>query len=131
MKPETAGIYAAIIGAIIFLAGILAASESRGEVRVVDGDTVVLDGERVRIFGLDCPERRDPGGPAATAKLGEILAGKEIWIKRRGQDRYKRTVAKLFVDGRDVACLMIMAGVCREYMRYSRGEYEACNGNRR
>lgn len=117
---------AAIIGAIMF-----ASSPARGEVRVVDGDTVVLDGERVRIFGLDCPERRDPGGPAATAKLGEILAGKAIWIKRRGQDRYKRTVAKLFVDGRDVACLMIMAGVCREYMSYSRGEYEGCNGNRR
>ena len=97
---------------------------------IVDGDTVRLDcgvgNERVRIYGLDCPERRDPGGPLATRTLRTMLDGKRIEIKRRGRDRYGRTVAKVFADGRDVTCGMIRARVCGEFTRYSKGEYEGC-----
>lgn len=116
---------AALCWALVLLVLIVGNAVAQ-QVRVVDGDTIVVDGERVRIYGLDCPERRDPGGPLATRTLAKMLDGAAIDLKRRGQDRYGRTVAKVFADGRDVTCQMIRAGVCREYVRYSRGEYEGC-----
>lgn len=106
--------------------GMIAMAGAQQRLRVVDGDTIVLDGERIRIFGLDCPEMRDRGGPAAKQAMAALLAGKTVTLKRRELDRYGRTVAKVFADGRDVTCTMIRARVCREFMRYSRGEYEDC-----
>lgn len=105
---------------------VLSITAAQAQTRVIDGDTIHVDGERVRIFGLDCPEKRDPGGPLAKRTLILMLEGKTIMLKRRELDRYGRTVAKVFADGRDVTCSMIRAGVCREFMRYSRGEYEGC-----
>lgn len=113
--------------ALVFLC-----SPAFAETRVIDGDTLMIDGERIRIYGLDCPEilhplrGYDPGVRAKYA-LAVLLEGKTITLKRRGTDRYGRTVAKVFADGRDVTCSMIRAKVCREYVRYSKGEYEQCS----
>lgn len=97
---------------------------------VVDGDTLKLrcDGNdiSVRIHALDCAELPTKQGYQAKHAMEELLKGKKIEIKRRGKS-WNRTVAKVFADGRDVACQLIRSGVCKRYAEYDRGgEYEEC-----
>jgi len=83
----------------------------------VDGDTIYLGEEKVRIVGLDAPETYQARceserrrGHRATAHLRRLLAGGAVTIRRQGRDRYGRTLARVFVDDHDVAGLMIRAG---------------------
>ena len=94
--------------------------------RVVDGDTFYLDSveTRIRIWGLDAPERGERGGNAATRALREIAHGRRLDCKQVDIDRYGRIVGQCFLpDGRDVAALMIESGTAQEYLRYSGGYY--------
>jgi len=88
----------------------------------VDGDTIHVDDERIRIVGLDAPEtyqaRCDSErqrGHRATAHLRRLLAGGAVTIRRQGRDRYGRSLGRVYVDGRDVAGLMISAGHAVRY----------------
>jgi endonuclease YncB( thermonuclease family) len=97
--------------------------------KILDGDTFTLSGEsrRIRVWGLDAPERNHPGGSAATATLRNLISGKVLRCQLRDMDRYGRHVAQCFLpDGRDIAAEMIRAGVATEYCRYSRGYYGTC-----
>lgn len=88
-------------------------------IRIVDGDTVRLGRERIRLLGPDAPEIRDhahcpaerAAGRRAAARLGQILRGHPVDIERRGQDEYHRTLAILTVDGRNVGAQMIAEGL--------------------
>ena len=104
----------------------LMAVPAHAQTRVVDGDTIHVDGERIRIFGLDCPEKRDPGGREATRAMQRLVEGATLAFQRIEKDRYQRTVAKVFANGRDVTREMIRLGVCSEYCRYSKNAYGTC-----
>ena len=61
--------------------------------RVIDGDTIVLmDGSRVRLEGIDAPERDQPYGPTATAAL-EYMVGRSVYYVETDKDRYERMLA--------------------------------------
>lgn len=114
-------------------AGILAlalwvssASAHAEPARVVDGDTIRVGAERVRIFGLDCPERRAPGGHAATELMRALVDGHPVRLERCGRDRFGRTVARVYIGEADVAKLMIDSGHCREYCKFSKNAYGSC-----
>lgn len=97
--------------------------------RIIDGDTFVLRGEerRIRIWGLDAPERNKAGGPAATHALRSLIAGQRLRCAVKDIDRYGRIVAQCVLpDGRDIAAAMIRGRVATEYCRYSRGYYGTC-----
>ena len=90
--------------------------------QVVDGDTVRLrDGESVRLAGLDAPELR-ARCPAelrrarqATARLEQLATG-GLELRRRGRDRYGRTLAVATApDGQDVAAVLIGEGLAVPY----------------
>lgn len=96
--------------------------------RVIDGDTVDLhcagDGTvRARLVGFDTPEVFSPGcaselarGSAATRALEQkINASSEVRVAFRGTDHYGRRLARLSLDGRDVAGSMIAEGLARSY----------------
>lgn len=97
--------------------------------KIVDGDTFYITGQevRVRIWGLAAPERGDPGGPAATRALVELISGQTLGCELHDTDRYGRPVAQCFLpDGRDIAAVMIEGGTAEEYCRYSGGHYGQC-----
>lgn len=96
--------------------------------RVIDGDTVDLDCPgagllRARLLGFDTPEVSSPGcaaelslGSAATLALARrISASGEMRVDLRGSDHYGRRLARLSLDGRDVAGPMIAEGLARPY----------------
>jgi endonuclease YncB( thermonuclease family) len=81
---------------------------------VVDGDTVDLDtGERVRIIGIDTPEKGQCGYSEATVAMSGLLRGKAVVVTagaRDDVDRYGRILRYISVDGVDVGQAMIQGG---------------------
>jgi endonuclease YncB( thermonuclease family) len=97
--------------------------------RTIDGDTFRLQDlePSIRIWGLDAPERGQPGGAEATNMLQDLITGQTLTCRIRDIDRYDRIVAQCFLsDGQDIAAEMIEARVAREYCRYSGGYYGTC-----
>jgi micrococcal nuclease len=93
-------------------------------VAVVDGDTIDVGAERIRIANLDAPEtgrarcaRERELGEAATAAAAELIGGaREIVIHpERRRDRNSRVLARVELDGRDFAELMIARGLGRPW----------------
>jgi endonuclease YncB( thermonuclease family) len=97
--------------------------------RTIDGDTFRLQDlePSIRIWGLDAPERGQPGGAEATNMLQNLIQGQTMTCRIRDIDRYDRIVGQCFLsDGQDIAAEMIEARVAREYCRYSGGYYGTC-----
>lgn len=93
-------------------------------ITVVDGDSVLLDGQEWRLTGFDTPEtaratcegeRR--AGLFAQRRLAELLgAGKPIVMHPTGtKDRYKRPLGRLEVGAEDVGAILVAEGYARPY----------------
>ena len=72
--------------------------------RVIDGDTVLVrhqNGEirKIRLFGIDCPEKGQPWGAEAAHEATRLAAGKEAEVTGLYLDRYGRTVALVSLPG--------------------------------
>lgn len=125
-----------VIGVLIGLGGASAFERGRAHtadrvraevVRVIDGDTVVirlLGGwtDRVRLAGIDAPERGEPGHDAATAFLADRVQGRTVVLVFEisgdgGPDRgrFGRVLARLEIDGVDVGAEMVRAGLAQVY----------------
>ncbi len=80
------------------------------QVRAVDGDTIRVGGERIRLRGIDTPEMSEFDGPAAKRRLEELLRNGPIRIVPHGRDVYDRLLADVFVNDQNVAETLIMEG---------------------
>lgn len=94
-------------------------------VAVQDGDTVtLLDGEshrhRIRLAGIDAPEKRQAFGRRARQALVECAAHAEAEALGRKLDRYGRLVAKVVVGGVDCNLNQIRLGLAWHYKKYQR-----------
>ncbi len=90
-----------------------------GKAVAIDGDTLELGGQRIRLFGMDAVEASqncDRDGEAwacgrdASLALGAMIEGHSIQCERRDIDRYGRIVAVCWRDGRDIGRAMVMMG---------------------
>jgi endonuclease YncB( thermonuclease family) len=98
----------------------------------MDGDTVellVTDAERkqrvrIRLAGIDAPERSQAFGEVCRESLAGVVAGKDVQIRVRGKDRYSRTLGVIFVrkdakgSTKDVNLGQISAGCAWHYKQY-------------
>ena len=117
--------FSAVIGFVGgCLDGYYDAGADQGALYVIDGDTIRIGEESIRIMGLDAPETRFARcdderrrGNEAKARLLELLSVDErIGVVRSGRvDRYGRTLARVYVGGEDVAGIMIGEGHARAY----------------
>ncbi len=89
--------------------------------RVVDGDTIVLmDKTRVRLHGIDTPERDQPYGKQATSAL-DALIKTEVFVEEKDTDRYWRLVGVLYTpEGLNVSLEMVCSGHAWWYERYAK-----------
>lgn len=125
---------AAVLAAFATLAA-AAPGEFRGTVvGVSDGDTLTVlhdrRPEKVRLHGIDAPEKGQPFGERAKQVTAEAAFGREVTVRSTGHDRYGRLVAEVFLpDGRHLNRELVRAGYAWWYRRYSGdptlGELEA------
>jgi micrococcal nuclease len=80
------------------------------QVRAIDGDTIRVGGERIRLRGIDTPEMSELEGPAAKWCLEELLRSGSIRIEPRGRDVYDRLLADVFVNEQNVAAVLVQEG---------------------
>ncbi len=96
------------LGFLISLSLTASADTLTGKVvKITDGDTLyVLDANykdhKIRLAGIDAPERRQAYGLASRKHLASIVAGKQVRIEYQKRDRYGRIVGKVLHDGIDV-----------------------------
>ena len=113
-----------LAAALLILASATAQAETveASRIRVIDGDTVELDGERIRLIEPDAPEISKPRcntelakGLLASGRLRQLLAG-PVDIQRSGRtDRYGRTLASLIAKQGNVAIILIEEGLAVHY----------------
>ncbi len=117
MRQDRRPYHLAGLGVVAVLAG--PACAFAAPIRVIDGDTLTLGAERVRIANIDAPET---GGKArclaerrladiATQTLRSLTASGKVELRREGRDRYGRTLARVSVGGVDVGEELIRRGV--------------------
>ena len=95
-------------------------------VRVLDGDTIeVLHNqrpERIRLSGIDCPEKGQAYGQKAKHAASSLVFGKEVTLQTHGKDKYGRTIADvLLLDGSNVNHALVKEGWCWWYRKYAPG----------
>jgi endonuclease YncB( thermonuclease family) len=92
-------------------------------VKVADGDSItVLDNtntqHRIRLAGIDAPEKGQPFGNGSRKHLASLVAGKTVIVKWHKRDRYRRIVWKVLLDGVDVCLEQIRVGYAWHYKKY-------------
>ena len=99
------------------------------ELRVVDGDTIHLNGEKIRFTGIDTPELKqtcinqgiiDPCGVTAKKILIDKISNNEVECISEGKDRYKRTLAECFVNNESLSGYLVRSGYAFAYRKYSK-----------
>lgn len=92
-------------------------------IRVADGDTLtILNAEnkqiKIRLYGIDAPEKAQDFGNKSREKLAILVAGKDIAVTVLDIDRYGRSVGRINIEGREVAEEMLKAGMVWVYTSY-------------
>ncbi len=127
MIPDLAVNRLALTIALCFLAT-PALADVAGPARVIDGDTLEIQGQRIRLHGIDAPESRQlcrlggkswPCGKDAANALADKSARRPVTCEDLGRDRYKRIIGKCTVAGEDMGEWMVSEGLALAYRRYS------------
>jgi len=93
-----------------------ALADVTGTATVIDGDTIEVRGQRIRLHGIDAPESRQlcrldgkpwPCGRDAANALADKIARRPVTCEDLGRDRYKRIIARCTVAGEDLGQWMV------------------------
>ncbi|MBU6482057.1 MAG: thermonuclease family protein [Nitrospirae bacterium] len=103
---------------------VLASDFSGKVVGIIDGDTIeVLHNqypERVRLNGIDCPEKGQAYGKRAKQAASELVFGKQVRLQIHGKDKYGRTIADVLLpDGTNVNHSLVKDGWCWWYPKHA------------
>jgi micrococcal nuclease len=107
---------------LVLIAGVKPLDDAIALFTIVDGDTVILGEERIRLSNIDAPEVRQAQceaeaalGRQASARLRFLLAQGPASVQREGTDRFGRTLARISVAGRDVGDRLVAEGLARRW----------------
>lgn len=89
----------------------------QGSAKVVDGDTLIVAGERVRLRNVDAPELDQPGGRAAADYLAALVKGRVVVCDVAARDRWARAVASCRAGQVELGEQLIAAGHGRWHAR--------------
>ena len=106
-----------------------ASADVSGRARIVDGDTLVINEERIRLHGIDAPEQRQTClngnkewacGVQSTDALERMIAERNVHCVGDKRDRYKRLIAVCYVGSINLNKKMVSEGWALAYRRYSK-----------
>ncbi len=80
---------------------------------VLDGNTIRIGSDRVRLRSSDAPELSEPDGQAAKQRLEELLMAGPVRIVPHGRDIYNRLLADVFVNGENMAEMLAQEGYAK------------------
>ena len=99
------------------------------DVKITDGDTIKINGEKIRFSGIDTPElnqtcakegvKNSCGLTAKQILIDKIIDNKVKCIKE-GKDRYKRILAECFVNNESLSRYLVRSGYAFAYRKYSK-----------
>ena len=93
-------------------------------VKIADGDTLTLltstnEQVKIRLAGIDTPEKKQPFGNKAKQALANLAFQKQALVEVETKDRYGRTVGVVFVDGLNVNAELVKQGMAWVYRKYT------------
>ena len=97
--------------------------------KITDGDTIKINGEKIRFSGIDTPELKQTCfkkgvknfcGKEAKQILIDKIADNKVTCVREGKDRYKRTLAECFVNDKSLSSYLVRSGYAFAYRKYSK-----------
>lgn len=113
---------------LLFTCTISIAQTYTGKVTAVkDGDTIemLVNGKpiRIRLFGIDAPEKGQPFGEKARQCAANLCFGKVVKAVQKSKDQYRRVVAEVFLpDNSSLNYLLLRAGFAWHYKNFSKSE---------
>ena len=109
--------------------GLLWCSNSFADnLKIIDGDTIILNGEKIRFSGIDTPELKQTClqgdqevscGMTAKKLLAEKIGNAIPECISEGKDTYKRTLAECFMNGESLSKFLVLSGYAFAYRKYS------------
>jgi endonuclease YncB( thermonuclease family) len=99
------------------------------EIKIIDGDTIHIDGEKIRFSGIDTPELKQTCitnkkvifcGMEAKNLLAKIINSRDVNCISEGKDQYKRTLAECFVGDLSISRYLVREGYAFAYRKYSK-----------
>lgn len=98
-------------------------------ISILDGDTIEVlynnHAERIRLRGIDCPEKGQAYGQKAKHAASDLVFGKEVTLHTFGKDKYGRTIGEVLLsDGTNVNQELVKEGWCWWYRKYEPGNTE-------
>jgi endonuclease YncB( thermonuclease family) len=111
---------------LLFLFTVLPPAFSAARVvGISDGDTITIlhdnrEQERIRFYGIDCPEKSQAFGQKAKQYASSLVYGKTVSIRVMDQDKYGRTVAWVYAGTINVNAELVRAGFAWHYRKYSK-----------
>ena len=115
---------------VIFLIATALAPMTRAEqlagivIGVTDGDTVTLLDEdhqqhKIRLAGIDAPEKKQPYGQQAKASLSRMAFGHSVTIDWKKRDKYGRIIGKIMLGNQDINLKQVRFGLAWWYRQYA------------
>ena len=99
------------------------------DIKITDGDTIKIDGEKIRFSGIDTPELKqtcikdrvkNSCGIKAKQILIDKISNNKVNCISEGKDQYKRTLAECFVNNESLSIYLVKSGYAFAYRKYSK-----------
>ena len=102
-------------------------------IKFYDGDTLTAltshkEKSKIRLYGIDAPELKQPFGKASKRHLIDLISNKSLNINEKGKDKYGRTLAVLYNGDQDINAQMVIDGYAWAYDKFSK-DYVAFQQN--
>ena len=95
-----------------------------GKASIIDGDTIIIKGEKIRFAGIDTPERNKVGHEFSKKKLKQRIGNNVVvCIREPNLDPWGRTVAECFIGYDSISSYMVKNGYACDYIKYSKKKY--------
>lgn len=94
-------------------------------IKISDGDTITIltqqhEQIKVRLYGIDAPEKKQPYSKKSKQFLANLIAGEVVEVEENGKDRYKRAIGTIYLDGKDINAQMVANGYAWAYRKFSK-----------